>query len=203
MSGFPYLPPETPQVKSWWRRGVGQLVLRLFGWRIEGNLPNLRKFVLIVAPHTSNWDFIIGFMVYLALQLETIWLAKHTALRGPLGPLGRYFGGVAIDRTRAGNVVQAYIDEFAKRDRMVLTLTPEGTRSRVSDWKRGFHHVARGAGVPIVPVALDFSRRRAVLGGPIFPTDDYAADLARIKPFFKAEMAKDPSKYDESLPANP
>ena len=202
MSGFPYLPPETPQVKSWWRRGVGQLVLRLAGWRIEGNLPDLRKFVLIVAPHTSNWDFIIGFMVYLALRLETLWFAKHTALRGPLGPLGRYFGAVAIDRARAGNVVQAYIDEFAKRDRMILTLTPEGTRSRVSDWKRGFHNVAAGAGVPIVPVALDFGRRRVLLGEPITPTGDYAIDLARIKPFFRADMAKDPSKFDDSLPAS-
>jgi 1-acyl-sn-glycerol-3-phosphate acyltransferase len=202
MSGFPYLPPETPQVKSWWRRGVGQFVLRLAGWRIEGNLPNLRKFVLIVAPHTSNWDFIIGFMVYLALRLETRWFAKHTALRGPLGPLGRYFGAVAIDRARAGNVVQAYIDEFAKRDRMILTLTPEGTRSRVSDWKRGFHNVAVGAGVPIVPVALDFGRRRVLLGEPITPTGDYASDLARIKPFFRADMAKDPSKFDDSLPAS-
>ena len=202
MSGFPYLPPETPQVKSWWRRGVGQFVLRLAGWRIEGNLPNLRKFVLIVAPHTSNWDFIIGFMVYLALRLETRWFAKHTALRGPLGPLGRYFGAVAIDRARAGNVVQAYIDEFAKRDRMILTLTPEGTRSRVSDWKRGFHNVAVGAGVPIVPVALDFGRRRVLLGEPITPTGDYLSDLARIKPFFRADMAKDPSKFDDSLPAN-
>ncbi|MBM4192268.1 MAG: glycerol acyltransferase [Gammaproteobacteria bacterium] len=200
MSGFPYLPPETPQVKSWWRRGVGQSALRLGGWRIEGNLPNLRKFVLIVAPHTSNWDFIVGFTVYLALRLETVWLAKHTVLRGPLGPIGRYFGGVAIDRTRAGNIVQAYIDEFAKRERMVLTLTPEGTRSRVSQWRKGFHNVARSAGVPVVPVALDFSRRRAILGPPIDVTDDYIADLVRIKPFFKAKMAKDPSKFDESLP---
>ncbi|MFM7395680.1 MAG: 1-acyl-sn-glycerol-3-phosphate acyltransferase [Gammaproteobacteria bacterium] len=202
MSGFPYLPPETPQVKSWWRRAVGQSVLRLLGWRIEGNLPNLRKFVLIVAPHTSNWDFIVGFMVYLALQLECVWLAKHTAFRGPLGPIGRYFGGVGIDRARAGNIVQAYIDEFAKRDRMVLTLTPEGTRSRVSEWKKGFHHVARSARVPIVSVALDFSRRRAIFGPPINVTDDYVADLARIKPFFTAKMAKHPSNFDESLPTS-
>lgn len=200
MSRFPYLPPETPQVKSPVRRLIGTLVLRLAGWRIEGNLPNLRKFVIVVAPHTSNWDFIIGFMAYLAMQLETRWFAKHTALRGPLGPLGRYFGAVAIDRGRSGNIVQAYIDEFAKQERMVVTIAPEGTRSRVTDWKRGFHHVARGAGVPIVPIALDFPRKRIWLGDPVAVTGDYVADMARLKPFFKAEMAKDPSKYDESLP---
>jgi 1-acyl-sn-glycerol-3-phosphate acyltransferase len=201
MSRLPRLPAETPQVRSPWRRWLGGLVLAIAGWRIEGDLPNLRKFVLIVAPHTSNWDFFIGFMVYLALQFETLWFAKHTALRGPLGPLGRHFGAVAIDRSRAGNVVQAYIEEFARRDRMILTIAPEGTRSRVADWKRGFHHVARGAAVPIVPVALDFRRRRVVFGKPVLPTDDYVADIARIKPFFRADMARHPANYDETLPA--
>ena len=201
MSRLPRLPAETPQVRSRWRRWVGGLVLALAGWRIEGELPNLRKFVLIVAPHTSNWDFFIGFLVYLALQFETLWFAKHTALRGPLGPLGRHFGAVAIDRNRAGNVVQAYIDEFARRERMVLTIAPEGTRSRVTDWKRGFHHVARGAGVPLVPVALDFRRRRVVFGEAVVVTDDYVADMVRIKPFFRADMARHPQNYDETLPS--
>ena len=201
MSRLPRLPAETPQVRSRWRRWVGGIGLALAGWRIEGNLPNLRKFVLIVAPHTSNWDFVIGFLVYLALQLETHWFAKHTALRGPLGPLGRHFGAVAIDRSRAGNVVQAYIEEFARRERMVITIAPEGTRRRVADWKHGFHHVARGAGVPIVPAALDFSRRRIVLGEPVMPSDDYVADMAKIKPFFRAEMARHPENYDPALPS--
>jgi 1-acyl-sn-glycerol-3-phosphate acyltransferase len=171
------------------------------GWRIEGNLPDLPKFVLIVAPHTSNWDFPVGFLAYLALQLETRWFAKHTALRGPLGLLGRHFGAVAIDRSRAGNVVQAYIEEMNRSVRMVVTLTPEGTRSRVTEWKQGFHRVAVGAGVPIVPAALDFRRRRIVFGAPVAPSGDYRADLALIKPFFRAEMAKHPANYDDSLPA--
>lgn len=203
MSRVPRLPPETPQVRSRWRRVVGTAGLWLAGWRIEGNLPNLRKFVLVVAPHTSNWDFVMGFMVYLALQVETLWLAKHTALRGPLGPLGRHFGAVAIDRSRAGHVVQAYIEEFGKRERMILTLAPEGTRSRVADWKHGFHHVARGAGVPLVPAALDFRGKRIVFGAPLMPSDDYAADMAIFKPFFRAEMAKRPENYDETLPVAP
>ncbi|MBM4231323.1 MAG: glycerol acyltransferase [Gammaproteobacteria bacterium] len=200
MSRVPQLPPDTPKVRSPWRRAVGTAALWLAGWRVEGNLPNLRKFVLVVAPHTSNWDFVVGFLVYLALQIETLWFAKHTALRGPLGPLGRHFGAVAIDRSRAGHVVQAYIEEFNKRESMILTLAPEGTRSRVADWKHGFHHVARGAGVPMVPVALDFSRKRIVFGPPQMPTDDYVADMALFKPFFRAEMAKRPENYDEALP---
>lgn len=200
MPRVPRLPADTPQVHSLWRRWVGTFGLAITGWRIEGNLPNLRKFVLVVAPHTSNWDFFFGFLTYLALELETLWFAKNTALRGPLGPLGRHFGAVAIDRSRAGNVVQAYVDEFNRRETMVLTLAPEGTRSRVADWKRGFHHVARGAGVPIVPVAIDFSRKRLVFGEPLWPTDDYVADMVRLKPFFRASMARHPELYDESLP---
>lgn len=176
------------------------MALRLFGWRIEGNLPDLPKCVLIVAPHTSNWDFIVGFAVYLALQLETLWFAKHTALRGPIGALGRHFGAVAIDRGRAGNVVQAYVDEFARREQMVLTIAPEGTRSRVADWKQGFYRVATGAGVPIVPVAIDYPARCVHFGAPFWPSGDYRADMRVLKPFFSAKMAFDPQKYDESLP---
>lgn len=200
MSRVPQLPPLVPKVRSRWRRAVGTSALALFGWRIEGNLPDLPKFVLVVAPHTSNYDFFVGFSVYLALQIETLWFAKHTALRGPLGPLGRHFGAVAIDRGRAGNVVQAYVDEFARRERMVLTLAPEGTRSRVSEWKQGFYRVALGAGVPVVTAALDYSRKRVIFGDPVQPSGDYPADLRRIKGAFSAQMAFDPSKYDESLP---
>ena len=203
MSRVPTLPPETPRVASLWRRMVGGLALRLIGWRVEGNLPNRPKFVLVIAPHTSNWDFIVGFLVYLALQLETLWFAKHTALRGPLGPLGRHFGAVAIDRGRAGNVVQAYVEEFAKRDRMILTLAPEGTRSRVRDWKLGFYRVAVAAGVPFVPGAIDYSRKCVVFGPPLDPSGDYVADMRVLKPFFRANMAFDPAKYDESLPTDP
>lgn len=200
MSRVPRLPPQVPQVRSRWRRIVGSLGLGLFGWRVEGNLPDLPKCVLIVAPHTSNWDFIVGFAVYLALQLETLWFAKHTALRGPIGALGRHFGAVAIDRGRAGNVVHAYIDEFARRERMVLTIAPEGTRSRVVDWKQGFYRVALGAAVPIVPVAIDYPERCVRFGPPFTPSGDYRLDMQRLKPFFSARMAFDPKKYDETLP---
>jgi len=197
---LPQLPPQVPQVKSAWRRTLGSIGLRALGWRIEGNLPDLPKFVLIVAPHTSNRDFFVGFIVYLALQLETLWFAKHTALRGPIGALGRYFGAVAIDRARAGNVVPAYIEEFARRERMVLTLTPEGTRRRVAEWKMGFHRVALGAGVPIVPAALDYSARCVRFGPPLTPCSDYLADLRTLKRFFAAHMAYFPDQYDASLP---
>ena len=167
----------------------------LTGWRIDGNLPNLRKYLIIVAPHTSNWDFFYGFLAYLTLRLEATWLAKHTIFRWPLGPIARRFGGTPIDRAQAGNVVQAHIAEFGRRDHMALVITPEGTRRKVPEWKRGFYFIAMGAGVPIVPVALDFSQKRILIGEAFTPTGDYAADLPLIKGFYHSEMARNPAQF--------
>lgn len=192
---FPIPPIEVPQVRSWWRRPFGVLGLWLMGWRIEGNFPTVRKFVVIVAPHTSNWDFVVGILTYFALRLDANWMAKHTALKGPWGPLGRYLGAVPVDRSQPGNVIQASNAEFARRDRMMLVIAPEGTRSVVSQWKRGYHHIALAAAVPIVPVALDFARKRVLIGDPVTATADHDADYARLKSFFSADMARHPANF--------
>ena len=193
--GFPLLPPLAPQVKSFWRRPFGIFLMLLTGWRIVGNAPNLRKFVLIVAPHTSNWDFFYGALAYFTLRLDTRWLVKDTAIKGPLGRLARHFGAAPIDRSNAGNVVQAYVAEFAARDRMMLVITPEGTRKKVPDWKRGFYHIARSAGVPIVPVAFDFRSKHIVFFPPCFPTSDMEADVSKIKGLYCKEMARRPQLF--------
>ena len=192
---FPKTPLEVPQVRSWWRRPFGMLGLWLMGWHIEGNFPRQRKFVVIVAPHTSNWDFVVGILTYFALSLDANWMAKHTALKGPWGPLGRYLGAVPVDRSQAGNVVQSSNAEFAKREKMMLVIAPEGTRSAVEGWKKGYHHIALAAGVPIVPVALDFGQRRVLIGEPLSPCQDYDADYARLKSFFRADMARHPGNF--------
>ena len=194
-SRFPKPPIDVPQVRSWWRRPFGILGLWLMGWRIEGNFPSHRKFVVIVAPHTSNWDFVVGILTYFALSLDANWMAKHTALKGPWGPLGRYLGAVAVDRSQAGNVVQSSNAEFAKREKMMLVIAPEGTRSAVEGWKKGYHHIALAAGVPIVPVALEFGQRRVLIGEPLLPRDDYAADYTQLKSFFRADMARHPENF--------
>ena len=192
---FPYLPPNTPQVRSRWRRFLGVAVMRLCGWQIAGNMPNEKKFVLIVAPHTSNWDFVVGSLAYFALQLDTIWLVKHTALKGPLGALAKYFGGAPIDRARAGDVVLAYVGEFDRRDKIIVTITPEGTRKKMPEWKRGFYRIAELAKVPIVPVALNFSRREVEIMAPFQPTGDYEQDLPKIKALFNRDMARHPELF--------
>jgi 1-acyl-sn-glycerol-3-phosphate acyltransferase len=169
--------------------------MRLSGWRIDGNLPDLPKVLLIVAPHTSNWDFFHGFSAYLTLQLDTSWLGKHTLFFWPLGVLARRFGGIPIDRSRGGNMVRTCVAEYGRRERMSVAITPEGTRKRVAEWKLGFHHIAVEAGVPIVPVALDYPNRLVRIMPPFDVTSDAATDLPKIKALFSAGMARYPENY--------
>ena len=192
---FPILPPRAPQVAARWRRYLGILLMRLSGWRIAGNMPDLPKVLMIVAPHTSNWDFFHGFSAYLTLQLDTTWLAKHTVFFWPLGILARRFGGMAIDRSRGGNMVRTCVAEYGRRERMCITITPEGTRKRVPEWKLGFYYIATEANVPIVPVALNYPKRQVVIMPPFFPTGDAAADLPKIKALYSAEMARHPENF--------
>jgi len=169
--------------------------MRISGWRITGNMPDLPKVLMIVAPHTSNWDFLHGFSAYLTLQLDTTWLAKHTLFFWPLGVLARRFGGMAIDRSRGGNMVRTCVAEYGRRERMCVTITPEGTRKRVAEWKLGFYYIAKEAEVPIVPVALDYRKRQVVIMPPFYPADDADADLPKIKALFSPTMARHPEFF--------
>ena len=189
------MPPQVPQVGGLWRRVVGVVGLWLAGWRIDGTYPPLQKFVIVVAPHTSNWDFVFGFLAYLAMRMDASWLAKEAALSGPFGRLGRRFGGIPVDRGRAGHMVETCAAQFAARKGLVLVITPEGTRKKVPGWKRGYHRIALRAGVPIVPVAIDFSRRAVTFGPPVEPTADADAAERRLQQFFHAGMARHPSQY--------
>jgi 1-acyl-sn-glycerol-3-phosphate acyltransferase len=142
--------------------------LSLFGWKVVGSFPDLPKALIIVAPHTSNWDFIAGFWAYLALDLHANWFGKHTLFVWPFGVILRRFGGIPVHRESrvARQVVDVYVEAYQSRDRMLLAIAPEGTRRRVEEWKSGFHRIALGAGVPIVrsrwTIACRGDRRRAV-----------------------------------------
>jgi 1-acyl-sn-glycerol-3-phosphate acyltransferase len=194
----PTLPASIPQRPSLVRRFVGTWGLRLLGWRVEGNVSEAPRIVIIVAPHTSNWDFVIGFLTYLVLQLDTTWFGKHSLFRWPLGPVLRYFGGIPIERSKSANMVEVHVAEFARRDRMVLALAPEGTRSLVPEWKTGFYRIAIGARAVIVPVALDYAARRVRFLPALVPTGEIERDLAALRRHFTAAMAKNPAGYADS-----
>jgi 1-acyl-sn-glycerol-3-phosphate acyltransferase len=179
-------------------RRVGTLGLRLLGWRVRGELPDVAKFIIIVAPHTSNWDFAVGFLAYLALELDASWFGKASIFAWPFGPILRRFGGLPIRRGASENVVDRSIAESRMRSRFVLALAPEGTRRRVRTWRSGFYYIALGAGLPIVTVALDFAKREIEVGPAFQATGDYAADIARLLERFERVAGKHPALYGQA-----
>ena len=181
-----YLPPNP--AAEW----LGRSVLKLMGWRIEGQLPKLDKFVAIGAHHTSNWDFVIFIAMKFVLRLNARWFGKHSIFRWPFGGLMRAWGGVAIRRDRQLNTVEQAVQAFRENREFILVLSPEGTRKKVERWKMGFYHIARGAGVPIVMGALDYQNRRVVIGPTFYPTGDEQADLATMLAFFRPFVPKKP-----------
>lgn len=174
---------------------LGGTAFGLGGWRFEGALPDLPKFVLIVAPHTSNWDFFVGVAAVFSLGLRISFLGKDSIFRGPMGPVMRWLGGIAVDRTVSKDRVSDSVAAFKERDRLVLGVTPEGTRKRVEKWKTGFYHVARGAGVPIVPVAFDYRRKAVIMGDPFTPTGDVEGDIAQLRRFFADVTPRRPENF--------
>jgi 1-acyl-sn-glycerol-3-phosphate acyltransferase len=181
-----YLPPNP--AAQW----LGRSLLKLMGWRIEGQLPKLDKFVAIGAHHTSNWDFVIFIAMKFVLRLNARWFGKHSIFRWPFGGLMRTWGGIAIRRDRQLNTVEQAVQAFRENRQFILVLSPEGTRKKVERWKMGFYHIARGAGVPIVMGALDYQNRRVVIGPTFYPTGDEQADLATMLAFFRPFVPKKP-----------
>jgi 1-acyl-sn-glycerol-3-phosphate acyltransferase len=175
---------------------LGRATLASLGWKIEGNIPPHGKFVAIAAPHTSNWDFIVGISVIAVLQLHVLWLGKHTLFRRPFGPLFRWLGGIPVDRSSSAGVVQQISRMFAEREQMILGLSPEGTRKKVERWKTGFYHIAIAAGVPILLVAFDYGRKCVILGPVVHPSGQLEADLAEMRRFFGNVKAKHPELAD-------
>lgn len=169
--------------------------MRLVGWRFEGSFPDLAKFVVIVAPHTSNWDFMVGVMAMFAAGFRGTFLGKDTLFRWPLGVVMRWLGGVPVVRSSPHNVVEQVIDHFNARSAMMLALSPEGTRKKLPAWRTGFYNIAKGAGVPIIPVAFDYPKKVIRLHPPMYTTDDQTADFAHLGANFTAQMAYRPSQY--------
>jgi 1-acyl-sn-glycerol-3-phosphate acyltransferase len=154
------------------------------GWRVEGEIPDIPKMVIIVAPHSSNWDFIVGVAAKLAMRLRVKFLGKDSLFSFPLGIVMRRLGGIPVDRSASNDVVTSIVAEFEKRRQMILAVAPEGTRRKVERWRSGFYHIARGAGVPIVPVTLNWGRRAVEIGGAFMPTGDGDADLLHLRQHF-------------------
>jgi len=189
------VPEAVTRTKTGIKRLIGSAWLRLNGWRLAGEVPEPRKFVLILAPHTSNWD--VPFMLALAwvYGIHIEWMVKESLFRPPLGWLLRKLGGIPIDRRAAHGVVGQMVDAFHEHDTLILGVPPEGTRRRSTHWKTGFYEIARGAGVPIVMGFLDFGNRVGGMGPVLHPTDDVGADMDRIRAFYVDKTGKRPESF--------
>ena len=191
---MPVAHDDYPRRRSALLQRLGRLGLALVGWRVEGTMPAIPRFIVVVAPHTSNWDFPLGVLAMFALDLRAHWLGKHTLFRGPLGALMRALGGEPVDRSQPGDVVEQVAARIREADMYVLGLAPEGTR-RARPWKTGFHRIAVAAGVPVVPAWIDYSRRTIGIGAPVTMTGELEHDLTRLGAHYEARMARYPEQY--------
>jgi 1-acyl-sn-glycerol-3-phosphate acyltransferase len=180
----PVPPSGLRQPRGWAWRALGRVYLRLGGWRFEGAFPTEPKFVAIVAPHTSNWDFVVGVTVVFALELRVSWLGKHSLFQSPLKRFFLWLGGIPVDRRASHGVVDACVKAFEGAPARLLALAPEGTRKGVSQWKSGFYRIATAAKVPIFPVAFDY-RDHVIRLMPVFkPSGDLEQDLPLLQALF-------------------
>jgi len=171
-----------------------KIMLRLAGWHIEGILPDLPKFVLIGAPHTSNWDFVLFLGVIFSLRANVRFMGKAELFRFPIGWFFRYCGGVPVDRKKSTGLVEQMVKISNESDKFILTIAPEGTRHHVQEWKRGFYHIAKSAGIPIVMAIVDGKHKTVRIGQVFHPTENIEADIKSIQGFFAGVVGIHPRR---------
>ena len=176
---------------------LARCFLGLTGWAAEGGRPRERRFVLIAAPHTSNWDLPYLLALAAIFDMKISWMGKHVLFRPPLGWLMRRVGGIPIVRHRRGNMVSQMARAFEESESLALVVPAEGTRSYVAQWKSGFYHIARSANVPIVLGYLDYARRRGGFGPALHPTGDIRTDMDEIRDFYADKLGKYPDQFGE------
>ena len=189
-------PPPLPDLNPL-ERLIRRLLVGWFhrsGWTISGSLPPDRKFVIMGASHTSNWDFLVFLGAVHALDRQVHFIGKHSLFKWPLGGFMRALGGVPVDRSAPQDLVSQIIAQFEAHDDFILVIAPEGTRSATRQWKSGFYQIALKAGVQIVCAGPDYPTRRGVFGPVIRPTGDYAHDLAPAFAFFRTLTPRHPER---------
>lgn len=184
----------TTPILSFVLRQISNLIMFLTGWRVDGKLPDLPKYVLIGAPHTSNWDFVLFLGIIFYLKVDARYMGKAELFRNPFGWFFYYCGGVPVDRKKSAGLVEQMIEACNKADRFILTIAPEGTRHYVSEWKSGFHRIAKGAGIPIVMAKVDGANKIVHVGEVFHATDDMDGDMKLIQDAFKGIVGINPKK---------
>jgi 1-acyl-sn-glycerol-3-phosphate acyltransferase len=188
--------------KSPFLQQIAHLILRLIGWRTHVLRPRTLRYVLIGAPHTSNWDFGLMLLLMAAEQLPIRFMGKDTLFRGPLGPLMRSLGGIPVNRRERTNLVDQIVAKFDEFDDLIIGLAPEGTRKKTTHWKTGFYYIALRAKVPIVMAYLDYGNRVIGIGPSLTPSGDIHVDFEIIRDFYRGIVGKNPKRQGEIVLAD-
>ncbi|WP_298647934.1 1-acyl-sn-glycerol-3-phosphate acyltransferase [uncultured Proteiniphilum sp.] len=168
---------------------------KILGWHVRGEFPDIPKCVIAVAPHTSNWDFLVAKLAYSSIGRTANFLIKAEWFIFPINLFFKSIGGIPVHREKNSSLTDSLAAEFDGRDQMQLAITPEGTRKPVKEWKRGFYYIALKAGVPIVLVGLDYDKKEALFLGLIHPSGDYEKDIEKIKSYYKGIRGKIPENF--------
>ena len=179
-----------------WQRAA-KYSLRLFGWNLVSELPPVQKYLMIGAHHTSNWDFPLILLMMAALGLRLHWVGKDSLFKGPKGKIFHWLGGVPVERGAKKNFVAQMVDLYNERKKMVITISPEGTRRGSDHWKTGFYHIAQGAEIPVAMGFLDYSRKTLGIGGYFYPSSDMNADLGILQNFYADKIGKNPNQQGD------
>lgn len=174
---------------------ISRLILKIFGWKIKGRYPDeVKKFILAVVPHTSNWDFPLGILVRMAMKKDIKFLGKSSLFKPPLGWLFRALGGYPVDRSKSSKLVDAVVDIFNEKEEFVVTIAPEGTREKVERLKTGFYYIALGANVPILLTTFDYEKKEVRFLELFYPTGDKEKDFEHIHEVFRGYRGRHPEK---------
>lgn len=172
---------------------IAAWILRCTGWQITP-FPDIDKAIVVGGPHTSNWDGVLGLTAGIALGLNARFMIKHSLFKGPFGPVLRWLGGIPVDRSKAGGVVRQAARQFVDHERIIVVVTPEGTRRNAERWKTGFHHIAHAARVPIVLATADYQRKELTYPLILQPGEDLEADMQRIYQCFADVTPRHPER---------
>ncbi|WP_346838876.1 1-acyl-sn-glycerol-3-phosphate acyltransferase [Microbulbifer sp. SAOS-129_SWC] len=193
------LPDEMPRIGNRFTKAIGLLIVKMLGWRIEGEFPPEKKVMVALAPHTSNWDFVVAMPFIMALRLKASWLMKKEAFFFPFKNLFKWLGGIPTDRKAPGGMAKQVAVQFRENEKMWVAITPEGTRKKTAKWKNGFLRIAYAANIPILLIAWDFTNKCIRVDSLYRPTGDLDTDMHEIRKRFDKYQGRHPQNQSPAV----
>lgn len=190
---LPQAGDQLPRLGNSLTRCLGRFTLLLMGWRVEGDIPDRKKMVLVLAPHTSNWDFVLTLACMLGTGIKISYFVKASLFVFPVKRLLTKLGAIAVDRSASAGLVEQMVAEFRRQDQLILGIAPEGTRGKVGQWKMGFLHIARQADVPLLLIRMDYQKKRVTIGPELNASENPQEDLLRIQALCRDVVARRPT----------